>query len=269
MKRLIWLPLILLLAPAGCGDDDPVAPREDFAVLVRVTDLDGLPVAGLALSLVSANPYLPGQAPAKARTTVPFRMARAAHATLRVEDVEGGHVRTLVDDDLNAGDYAVYWDAKDDAGIHQPSGRFSIIMVSVHPEDGLDFADTTDVLLNTEYVPVAVTDAEGRVVLTDRRLFPFLHDREPMVAMSEWQEPLGWLEPTGDMIFYLGDGEHSLRIYERTVTDGKQTLDLVWNLPQPEAAPSAAVVAAGRPAAAVPPPEQLYGLGPAYPNPFN
>lgn len=270
MKRLAWILLPLFLLPAGCGDDDdPVTPVEKFEVTVRVVDEQGAPVAGLALSMVSDNPFLPGAPSTKALTHIECTVPTVSQVAMRVEDMEGELVRRLVGGVMVAGQHMVVWDAKDHDGVHQPSGRFRFIMEAEGIESELAFRDTVDGLLTAYWVPVDTTDADGLAVLTDRRHFPSLYDTEPMVAMDESGVPQGWLEPTDDMIFYLADGINSPRVYHRTISSGKQTLDLVWNVPAPAPAPPAAAGPAPLTKTVIDPPPTGYTLKPPYPNPFN
>ena len=57
-------------------------------------------------------------------TRISFRMERDAQVSLRVYDVQGRLVRTLVDDYLAAGPRVVEWDGSDDRGLPAASGTY-------------------------------------------------------------------------------------------------------------------------------------------------
>ena len=63
------------------------------------------------------NPFNPA-------TKIAFRLDRDAQATLRVFDVHGRLVRTLVDSYLAAGPRTVEWDGRDDRGRPLGSGTY-------------------------------------------------------------------------------------------------------------------------------------------------
>jgi len=65
--------------------------------------------AGLALAPAAPNP-------SRADVLVPFTLAEAGHVTLRVYDVGGRLVRTVLDRELPAGPGSVRWDRRADAG---------------------------------------------------------------------------------------------------------------------------------------------------------
>jgi flagellar hook assembly protein FlgD len=50
--------------------------------------------------------------------------------TLRVYDVSGAHVRTVVDETLNAGEYVRAWDRRDDAGRDVANGIYVARLVT-------------------------------------------------------------------------------------------------------------------------------------------
>ena len=58
----------------------------------------------------------PAPNPFARSTTVRFTMPTRDHAALRVYDLTGRLVRTLLDSDVQAGEHSVRWDALDDRG---------------------------------------------------------------------------------------------------------------------------------------------------------
>jgi flagellar hook assembly protein FlgD len=63
------------------------------------------------------NPFNP-------KTEIRFRLAGDGPVTLRVYDLAGRLVRTLVDGPVEAGLHAVAWDGRDHTGREQPSGAY-------------------------------------------------------------------------------------------------------------------------------------------------
>ncbi|MBK9304624.1 MAG: T9SS type A sorting domain-containing protein [bacterium] len=63
------------------------------------------------------NPFNPS-------TTIRFTLADGGDTRLKVFDVRGQHVRELVAGGLAAGEHAVTWDGRDDAGATMPSGIY-------------------------------------------------------------------------------------------------------------------------------------------------
>jgi hypothetical protein len=70
------------------------------------------------------NPFNPS-------TTIPFSLARDTRVALRVYNVRGQLVRTLLDEPMKAGaDYSVVWDGHDDRGTPVASGVYFYHMVT-------------------------------------------------------------------------------------------------------------------------------------------
>ncbi len=62
--------------------------------------------------------------PVRPPTAVTFGLPRAGRALLRVYDVRGRAVRTLIDGVIGAGDHAARWDGRDSAGHPVPAGIY-------------------------------------------------------------------------------------------------------------------------------------------------
>jgi hypothetical protein len=63
------------------------------------------------------NPFNP-------ETTIRYELAARTHVSLRVYDVSGAVVRTLVNDVKAAGSYSMTWNGKDDHGSSVSSGVY-------------------------------------------------------------------------------------------------------------------------------------------------
>jgi hypothetical protein len=72
------------------------------------------------LALSRPNPFLP----ARGATEIDFELGERAHATLRVFDAKGRHVRLQVDESMDAGPHTVWWDGRSEAGSEAASGIY-------------------------------------------------------------------------------------------------------------------------------------------------
>ncbi len=70
-----------------------------------------------SLSQNYPNPFNPS-------TNINFALARKERATLIIYDLLGRRVRTLFDRSLDAGEYIVTWDGRDQFGVEMPSGTY-------------------------------------------------------------------------------------------------------------------------------------------------
>ena len=265
-SNLVLLFLVLVGAGLACSDD-PVQP-EAFAVTVRVVDGEGAPVAGLLMNVASDNPYLQDANRAKGATVIPFQTPVEARAELYLEDVAGLALRNLATVAIPAGAHQWVWDGRDDAGTLLHSGRYRARLV-LRTLDGEEvvYEETTDMLmvhLDPLRAPVGQTDDSGRVVLTDKRLFPHLFGLPPMTAQNETGAVMGTLVPTSAMIFTLADTANGGLMTFREEVQGPTILEFVWNgkprdrLVREDAGPGGDVG-----------PVEEFSLGPVYPNPFN
>jgi hypothetical protein len=95
---------------------DPVVVPVTLFVDAGLSEIGSVP-RSLALSGVHPNPFNP-------RTTIDFSLPRAGFAQLTVYDVTGKRIRTLLNENLPAGDHQVVWDGKDGAGRNLASGTY-------------------------------------------------------------------------------------------------------------------------------------------------
>jgi hypothetical protein len=97
------------------------------SVLVSVDDALALSDAtvpwGTTLRQNYPNPFNPA-------TTINYSLEQDVKVSLRIYDVLGRHVRTLVDDVQPVGEKAVVWDGTDDVGRHVSSGVYMYVLNS-------------------------------------------------------------------------------------------------------------------------------------------
>lgn len=274
MRRGLFIMLLMFTAGwlSGCSDSDGKGEINPFfQVVIEVEDPDGNPVPGLNVELTSDNPYLQDFRNNKAVTRIEFRVPRQAQARLTVEDINGTPIRDLVDGVLAAGRHQIAWDARNYAGVHQPSGRYTVRMIGYSPETGLpEFEETVDILMclvDPFQAPIGVTDKRGRLVISEKSHFPHLYDRDPMTATNENSEIHGFLEPNEDMIVSLGDTTGGGMMIFREKIPGRGIYRFEWTR-QVSRRRERTIKAAGLDDP-VPMPPAEWMLGPAYPNPFN
>ena len=71
------------------------------------------------------NPFNP-------RTTIAYSVPEGTHVTLRIYDLRGALVSTLVNGQVEAGDHAVVWNGRDDYGSGVASGVYFARIDSKH-----------------------------------------------------------------------------------------------------------------------------------------
>jgi hypothetical protein len=102
----------------------PVTMAEDtVSVTVVASGIRDVPSFDTALYQNSPNPFNP-------TTTIPFSLAMRQHVTIRVYDVAGGYVRTLVDETRPAGQQRVSWNGTNAYGEAVASGVYFFEMVT-------------------------------------------------------------------------------------------------------------------------------------------
>ena len=102
------------------GESIVEAAVDDFAVLATGftgADAPDAAPARFALDQNRPNPFNP-------KTTVRFSLPATGVARLTIFDVTGRAVRSLVDGTLPAGEHAIVWDGRDEAGHAVPSGIY-------------------------------------------------------------------------------------------------------------------------------------------------
>jgi len=94
-----WTATGAVICPAGVAAVGPGAP------------------GAVALAAAAPNPF-------RATSVLRFTMARRERAVLRIHDLAGRVVRTMIDADLPAGSQSATWDARDDAGRTVAGGTY-------------------------------------------------------------------------------------------------------------------------------------------------
>jgi hypothetical protein len=221
----------LLLAP-GCSDDDDPTTPESFQVTIVVTDDAGNPLEGLDLSMVPESPYyqdgkrIPTSvlAPDRSRMSafpnpfnsvvkVAYELEFAGHLHLGIDDIEGNEIRALIDQPVLASIESVLWGGLDDQDQSMPPGIYTAhLVLRSETDNSVIFESSQDLLManwGAERGIIATTDDEGKIVLKDRRLFPYLYDLEPFMALDENSDPVGTIRLTPDTRFYFYDRRQS------------------------------------------------------------
>ena len=108
-----------------------VDPNEAAFIAITVTDDAGNAITcDPVVTTVSAevpeafqleqnypNPFNP-------TTIIPFQIDAATHVTLKVYDITGREVATLVDQQMEAGQYQAEWDSRNSQGVTMPNGVY-------------------------------------------------------------------------------------------------------------------------------------------------
>ena len=89
------------------GDADSTNDCETKAIFAR----------GLGSFLVFPNPF-------SGETVIYYKLSRPAHVVLKIYDIAGRLVITLVNEEKNAGSYTVPWNGEDDSGQRVGSGVY-------------------------------------------------------------------------------------------------------------------------------------------------
>jgi len=107
------------------GSNDPAQPILDVPVTLTVNDVSAVADIPLAFRFDGAapNPFNP-------MTTLRFSLPEAGYADLKIFDVQGRLVRTLVDGQLSAGPGQVRWDGRDLNGRRVASGTYYARLVA-------------------------------------------------------------------------------------------------------------------------------------------
>ncbi|MBD3219614.1 T9SS type A sorting domain-containing protein, partial [bacterium] len=114
------------LADMMLHSNDTENPTLTLPVTLTVTD-DVTDAGELPLSFKLENP---APNPFNPSTTLSFSLPQAGHTELKLYDVQGRLVRTLVDEQMTAGQHQVRWQGRDDGGRQVASGTYLARLIS-------------------------------------------------------------------------------------------------------------------------------------------
>ena len=100
---------------------------------------EGTPT-GFVLHQNYPNPFNPS-------TSIPFEISEGAFVTLKIYDILGREIQTLMNQELPAGVYTVRWNGQNDNGQPMPSGMYLVRMTANGRTGAGTFAGTRKILL--------------------------------------------------------------------------------------------------------------------------
>lgn len=222
----------------GCNDD-PAAPGDGlpFSLAVTVQTAAGAPVRGLEFSLEVPLLGVGSWSADKSAAVVSFCVTEARDIDLSVYDLDGGLVRTLLNGySASPGEHQVIFDGKDDAG--EPlvgTVVLDFLLEARDPADGslaaaAGFRSVLYTGMDAERRPsLGVTDYQGRIVTTDRSLFPFLRELGDLTVYSENAESLGTFTVSDTIRLFINDPiAHLAAQAEFRITDGPNAFTMTW-----------------------------------------
>lgn len=258
-----------LLLTTGCSDDDTTSPPATarINVVINVVDTNGNPVPNLDLSMCNDHQFLQkAQGPDKAVSKFEYYIFQPGLVTLTIADIEGNLVRSLYSEWVTFPGWRK-WEGLDNDGVHQMSGRYTVLLTLHDESDELVDSATTDILMSLARLhPVGTTDGNGQLVLTDRKLFPHLYGKEPMQALDENANSMGLIDLDETMYFRFYNADRSQYYVDRQPVLGSGELNFVWD---PVITVKAQAAQAPQKNVGLTPPPYPEVLVIAYPNPFN
>ena len=174
-RALPWLTLSLILLVMGCSDDDPTTPRDTPRIQGTVTDSQGNPVPGAGIVLEYEPPIL-----ARPTTQVTYHTAEPGHLLIyTTAQCSEDTLAVLLDAMLEAGTYAVTWDARAGDGRRVPDGLYTVHAVTDLGHDTREImlflgGDYPDDALPADWVVLELTSDVGGFTL-DLECLPFGH----------------------------------------------------------------------------------------------
>jgi len=119
---------------AASFDDASVSPGTAYRYVVAAVREDGSEARSVAVSVripglvLSLGQNLPN--PFNPSTRIPFTLPASQRVTLRIFDVKGARVATLLDQAMPAGAHDVAWNGVDDRGLTVASGTYFYVLTA-------------------------------------------------------------------------------------------------------------------------------------------
>ncbi len=249
--RLLQVALFgALISCAGCKNGG-VNPVSGFSFRLNVTNTQGVPVAGLRVSLMNdltTNPFIfrgsgTHLSSVAAVTSISFDAPVAFVGSLTVHDLAGSEVASLLDSSLRpAGRYLVHWSGPDASA----NGLYRSVLRALDSSGTrLLFSDSILVALQEPDPALSVvgwTDGSGVFETGNTLLFPYLFNLGP-ITMTDATGPtaLGSFRYLNTATVTLTDtATHRSMSTRIGITDGPTTAPVVWNPTGPSVAPARA-----------------------------
>ncbi len=117
---------------------DPGSPKETAVIINKAVLNEGRILVDLSNNQLSLNPNVPVSTklfqnypnPFNPETTIRFQLAERGKIRLKIYNLLGREVRTLMDEEKETGTYSVEWDGRNDAGMLVTSGVYLFRMMT-------------------------------------------------------------------------------------------------------------------------------------------
>ena len=177
--------MILALLLLSCSDESSET-GELFSL--KVVDSAGNPVPGLTVSI--NNALFEGQGNGRPVTTISFEVGEMSRIELEIFNLQNGLVRTLIDDNLEAGGHNIVWNGVNNDSEPANIGGTNIFryeMTATNTESGEVLYNESKYmcmeLLIYNYLSIVGSSDEGGIFCLDNQLaFPHLFniDEQPI-----------------------------------------------------------------------------------------
>ncbi len=251
---------------------------ETFRFEMLVVDQAGDPLEGVAVGSLPALPesvwpWPPNNEPTRSRVAIPFELTEPLPVRIHIQDVTGAVIRDLPLGHLAAGEHRAIWDGRDESGITTRSGWYEVVILfSEYGGDpywtAVDSAGVVHVPFDTGHVSLGETDADGRLVITDRRLVPALWDLPAVTFRDENGDDIGTYELTTTTWLNCRSDVSGGAWAVVEAVDGAQAVPVSLLPPDGHRAPSGGTMVVDKGDGPDNPPPPI-SLGGPFPNPFN
>jgi len=229
LRKLVYLiPLILILITCK-GTTSP--DQEDFSLTINVQDAGGNPISDLVVNVVNLIPGFGEWEYSRPQTTIFLVLIEQAQVELNIYDIERQHVKELISNTMEAGNWSVNWDGRD-ANDELCMPGIYYYSIEIYEENDLVFENEKLMYFyefSNELFAIGRTDLEGAIFTDDTKLFPNFYDLPEIVRTDEEGNNLGTFAITDSVIIILTDPDtDASQNFVIVIDEGAQALDLIW-----------------------------------------
>ena len=231
--RIILLVVFCCLILFSCITESDT-DIEDFSFKITVKDLMGNPVDNLNIILINKFNYpswVDYETKSRAPTLITFILVEDSFVDLNILDIDGNHIRNILNEDLQPGYYAAAWYCNDDDDYDVASGLYYCSMDASENDTLYYHGDVMMYFLSLDSNHRhGYTNSEGVYESINKNPFLNLYDLDSLRIVDETGVFLG-SEAFSDttVICLFDDILNEYYQFEYVVVEnGKNEFDIIW-----------------------------------------
>ncbi|MBI9030812.1 hypothetical protein JEZ13_02240 [bacterium] len=230
MKKSLVLILVIVFALVigSCDKSSSPSSKEPFSLKIKLVNSNNEPLPSYITTIYPLNEGLVSKLTlGRPEVTLNFTVPKADSVKVEIKDYFGNDIRTLLDEDLQAGSHCLVYVPE----FMTPDGIYEAIY-TYHDDEGLEKSVSCYLYKFSEYnldLAKYITNELGEINETNKLSFPFLYFNDEFECRDEMGSNVGNLTFTSPTLVKMSNNEGVTKTATFNITNGKNDIELNWD----------------------------------------